>query len=359
MSKKLFLLILSSAFLIINSNAQEWSPPGTDFAFTANCFTEYKGELYAGSKYWTDYPCIFKLTDSKWEIVGKGILPAFAEVKCMAVYKDELYVGGVFETAGGKRAISIARWDGNEWHDVGGGIDGWDKKVNTMAVYDDELYIGGSFKSAGGKLANCIAKWNGKTWSAVGTGLTGPPKAFIVYKGELYAGGDLISTTGKSAAVCTRLNNIGRWNGKEWLPVGPLGKATLDAKYAFAIYKDELYVTGYHGEINGKTGHRLTKWDGTKWSVIKGMEGLIYAIAVYNDELYVGGQMGLAGTKKIKDIAKWNGTEWFALKGGVSDDVYTLFPYKDELWVTGFFREVDEKNIKYMAKYKEEIKDEE
>lgn len=355
--KKIFLFLLASATMglsSLNSNAQTWSSPGTDIAFAAKCFVVYNDELYAGFNCVGEHHGVLKLAGPKWENVGSGVLPSSAYVNSLVVYKGELYAGGWFTNAGNKTVKSIARWNGKEWNDVGGGIIGFDQKVNTMAVYKDELYVGGSFKNAGGKLTYCIAKWNGKTWSTVGTGLTGPPKELIVYKDELYAAGDLISTVGPSKSVTTRLNNLGKWDGTKWSPVGPLGKATLDVNYTFSIYKDELYVSGYVGEINGKTDHTIAKWDGTQWSNVgKGLHGRIYSSIVHNDELYVGGDLSVEGNKTEKFIAKWNGTEWSSLKGSVDDDVHTLFSFNNELWVTGIFYEAGGQKIKNMAKYKE------
>ena len=91
-------------------------------------------------------------------------------VYASAVYDDgsgeALYAGGWFESAGGVAANRIAKWDGAEWSALAGpsgvGVTG---VVYSLAVYDDgsgeALYAGGMFASAGGVWANSIARWDG------------------------------------------------------------------------------------------------------------------------------------------------------------------------------------------------------
>src|SRR5262245_55766850 len=47
------------------------------------------------------------------------------------------------------------------------------------------LYVGGVFTTAGGVFATNIAKWNGSTWSAIGSGINGEVGALLVVGNEL------------------------------------------------------------------------------------------------------------------------------------------------------------------------------
>src|ERR1041385_6183779 len=102
-----------------------------------------------------------------WSNVGTGVggvpAPTIPSVFGMAVYNDELYVGGYFGTAGGKPARNIAKWDGIRWDTVGAGFD---DAVEPVIVYNNELYAGGHFDSSGHTVVNHIAKWNGSKWIA-------------------------------------------------------------------------------------------------------------------------------------------------------------------------------------------------
>jgi len=158
-----------------------------------------------------------------WSEVGGGLSPSTSRVDAIHVYKNELYVGGGFGTAGGINAVSIARWDGTNWDSVGSGMIG---SVKCFAIYNDTLYVGGSFGIVGG-IPNTalIAKWDGTNWSEVGGGAVYGAvleiNALAVYKGELYAAGKYNSIGGIS------VNRIARWDGSSWKDVGGGGSGCL------------------------------------------------------------------------------------------------------------------------------------
>jgi hypothetical protein len=152
----------------------------------------------ADDKYWKD---IFK-TD---ELTGT--------VK--ALVKDSagnLYVGGLFTTAGGNPASNIALWNGSAWSTLGTGLSkvpGPGPSVNALAVYGTNLYVGGTFTFYDGDTAkvNNIAKWDGTKWSALGSGVDATVSALtVVGPGNLFAGGQFALAGGKSSAF------IGQWN---------------------------------------------------------------------------------------------------------------------------------------------------
>ena len=55
-----------------------------------------------------------------------------------------LYVAGLFTSAGGTAATAIARWDGSRYHAVGAGLDG---QVHALEQFDGKLYAGGQFRT--------------------------------------------------------------------------------------------------------------------------------------------------------------------------------------------------------------------
>ena len=52
-----------------------------------------------------------------------------------------------------------------------------------------DLYAGGCFTTAGGSAANNIAKWNGSSWSPLGSGMNGAVYALAVSGSDLVCGG--------------------------------------------------------------------------------------------------------------------------------------------------------------------------
>lgn len=100
-------------------------------------------------------------------------------VEALAIFDDgsgpSLFAGGGFTVAGGVPANRVARWDGTAWAALEGpGGNGLDDRVQALATFESgtgpALYAAGELESAGGKLANRIAKWDGVNWTA----LSGP-----------------------------------------------------------------------------------------------------------------------------------------------------------------------------------------
>jgi hypothetical protein len=119
-------------------------------------------------------------------------------IYAMTVYKNELYVGGRFTTAGGVSAHNIAKWNGTAWSALGEGtaknVSYGDSAVFCLTTYHDTLYAGGYFDKAGGLNTPRIAKWDGAAWHAVTDSTYGFMgqwiKCMAVYKDKLFVGGD-------------------------------------------------------------------------------------------------------------------------------------------------------------------------
>jgi hypothetical protein len=80
--------------------------------------------------------------------------------------------------------------------------------VDSLVVYNGDLIAGGVFTSAGGQIANNIARWNGSYWQPLGSGLGGPDAqaaALIVYDDELITTGTITLAGGNPAS------RIARW----------------------------------------------------------------------------------------------------------------------------------------------------
>jgi hypothetical protein len=136
---------------------------------------EYKGELYAGGTFENDsgkfVTGIKRWNGEKWNDVGTGVM---GMVTTLAVYNNELYASwsrmSIEDTC-----FAIGRWNGKTWAKVGAGINnphvidslGLSKRdyIETRAVYStviykNELYIAGLFFTAGNIPAKAIAKWS-------------------------------------------------------------------------------------------------------------------------------------------------------------------------------------------------------
>ncbi len=152
-----------------------------------------------------------------------------------------------------------------QWAPTFGGTQAVNNTVEAMTVFDDgngpALYAGGSFTTAGGVTVNNIAKWNGSSWSPLGSGTNGLVRALAVFDDgdgpALYAGGFFTSAGGAPA------NYIAKWDGKSW---SPLESGLNDWVGALEVFDDgsglgpALYVGGFFTEADGVPADRIAVW---------------------------------------------------------------------------------------------------
>src|SRR3989449_366877 len=221
----------------------------------------------------------------------------------------ELYAGGDFTKIGTNTAMAnFAKFKDSTstWSAVGSpALNG---TVYALAVYKGELYVGGLFTTAGGAVADRIMKWNGSAYSIVGstTPLNLNPTALGVYNNELYIGGQFTNAAGITGA-----NSIAKWNGTTWSIVGS-PSALANNVQALAAYCGDLYVGGTFTTAAGIPGaDRIVKWDGTNYSIVGGataISSFVNALGVYKGSLYVGGIFTSAGgNTNANGIAEWVG----------------------------------------------------
>jgi hypothetical protein len=260
---------------------------------------------------------------SVWSAVGNigGVVNALAvfDEDGAGANPPRLFAGGDF-------ASRIARWNGSTWTALGSGIN--NGSVTSLAVYDNQLYVGGTFADAGGiAAADFLARWNGTTWSAVqsgGSGVNGSVYALYVFDRdgagptppELYVGGAFTTAGGIT------VNRIARWDGGTWSQVGPasdpgFGPTGKRVTSLFGFDNGQgpmLYAGGdFTQSGNGTlTLKRLAKWNPVQnqWLAVgsnsfgNGVDGegtvSVSALAAFDDgvtglSLYAGGSFDSAG----------------------------------------------------------------
>ena len=88
-----------------------------------------------------------------------------ANVFSLAKLGGYVYACGVFTNAGGSVITrNIARWDGAHWEALGSGIGNeaisGASRVAALAVWGNDLFVGGIFETAGVSDSEYIARWN-------------------------------------------------------------------------------------------------------------------------------------------------------------------------------------------------------
>lgn len=243
--------------------------------------------------------------DVKWDdrFSGPG---ASGDVTTIAIDGSDVYVGGVFQEAGGIPANNIAKWDGTTWSALGSGTNA---RVLAIAVSGSNVFAGGDFFQAGGQTVNFVAMWNGSSWSALGTGVNQAVHSLAVSGSNLYVGGLFSSASGLSAA------GIARWNGSNWFNLAGGINGSINS---IAIRGSEVFVAGIFSQAGVESANNVAVWNGLAWSALgAGVIGGADAVVVVGADVYLGGLFtDLAVT--FKNLARWNGTTWLPVGGGVS-----------------------------------------
>ena len=268
---------------------------------------------------------------SEWDLLA-GFNGVNGIVYSIAIFRDEVYVGGSFGTAGGISVSCIAKWNGVVWNSLGAAQVGG--PVKAMVVMGGELVVAGEFSKIGDVTVGYIAKWNGSRWSTFGTagaiGVDSYVTSLATANGELFVGGIFTKAGGIS------LNRIAKWNGSSWIP---LGEGVNGSVNALAFSGGSLYVGGAFTMAGKTSASRVAVWDGSNWSELSGgTNGVVNALAAApSGTIYVGGSFTTVGNLSAKYIAKWENTQWMSVGSGVSATVKSLRISGSELYVGGDF----------------------
>ena len=325
-------------------------------------------------------------TSQSWNALGAGV---DGPIYCLAVYKNELYAGGRFTTAGDTPAANIARWNGVEWSPLGSGTN---EAVHALFVQGGHLYVGGSFTSCGGVACSYVARWDSINWTPVGSGLNGPVFAIAEYQRTLFIGG------GFSKLGVKPMNRVAAWFGNTWQDVSGGMDSTV---YALKVTdSSELFADLYAGGAFTRSGlsriawyhpayqtWRTTEWEGFDAPVLAfanyrdglvvggsfsfngigssvkhlalrgygfpgGADGDVCALLSEGNDLYVGGVFNRVGPSpglSASHIAKWNGTSWEPLGAGTNDDVLAMAMFHGQLYVGGEFDSAGATRVNHVA----------
>jgi len=308
----------------------QWDSVGNGQPATVNALIEYKGMLYAGGR------SVLACWDGqKWKSLGgiDGTVFAFA------IYNNELYAGGAFDSIGTVEGNGLAKWDGSKWSVV-------DKDtklgyVCALAVYNNELYAGGKFSNVSGMTH--IGRWNGIKWQAVAKGVE-DIWCLCVHNGILCMGGSI--------------GYFALWNGTALIPAKDTYNHMADVE-ALAVYSDKLFG-GFLQPSNEDNLSSQAVWNNGAWNPSAQLvNGYTYALLSYNSMLYAGGAFDMAGKDKASCIAAWNGSNWTTLGKGISGQipgtelaVKTLAVYNGYLYVGGTFSMAGGIPVHNIARYK-------
>ncbi len=250
----------------LNRNTEQWE--ALDDGLNGTIYTlELEGtNLYAGGSFTqsggSSRPRVARWGGSTWTDLGGGIT-AGTIVYDLEVLNGKLYAGGTFSEAGGVTANNIAEWDGSSWEALGTGTTG---RVNTLAKTDSSLYVGGDFESSGGKInGSYISEWvlSNEDWQPLAEGLNDEVQSLFIQDDILFAGGHFTTVQNNELIIGGKkeqLNGIANYDGEKWNAIGSgLSVSTSGSAYVSSINSngDELIVSGYFDRAGNKISNDL------------------------------------------------------------------------------------------------------
>jgi len=333
-------------------NGAAWDSLGSGVSGSGDTTSVYAlsvcgGALLAGG-YFTqaggqDARRVARWVGDAWSGLGSGITGSVEglRVVALACHQDQLIAGGRFDRAGATEVSHIARWDGYAWGGVGDPLpgNGLLGDIQALLQHAGDVVAGGSFTRAGSAEVQHIARWDGANWTSLGDGFCGGPygtsvSALTTYEEDLIAGGDF------HLSGDVEVNNIARWNGSAWGPIGP----GFDGRvFALVTWGGGLIAGGEFSAAGGVGTNGIARWDGAAWSPLgQGIDWYVSALEVYDGDLIAGGQIHTAGGLDVNNIARWDGAAWHPLGEGATfpyggGHVDALTTYQDLLIAGGSF----------------------
>lgn len=282
---------------------------------------------------------------SAWTGVGGGLIDQYSNA--LISFQGDLIAAGYFNFAGGVDGTAkLARWDGISWNSMEAQAESFLSSFWDLEIHDDgsgeALYIAGNYVTLNGQIGlDHIARWDGSTYTFVGGTITGAVPLIVLDVlsadlgdgSHLYAAGRFLNIGGVAA------NNIARWNGAAWEPLGNGLTRTSGFAQGFHMTTfddgtgNALYVGGSFNRINSTdVVSNIAKWDGTTWTPLgDGLDGAVQEVVVFDDgtgeALYALGNFNNSGTTPMPRIAKWNGASWEAVGTGANGNTFAAIIY--------------------------------
>lgn len=307
----------------------------------------------------TGYPAVMRWSAGNWVDASAGATLGLNSMQADGAVlgahdsdgdgRQELFATVTVTQSGVPLAVNMARWNGSAWLAADGEappivLDG---RVYSMCESDvdgdgaAELVAAGWLPSATpvGSAPQVVA-FDGGAWSAVGSGFLTGTSSFMnatIYRvgsvavagmsgAELYATGRFTQVGGQAA------DNIARWNGSAWVPVGSglpgAGKGAncalvgldLDADGGQELVGVGSFVVAANGVLN-----RAASWDGRSWGPVGeraptlGLDGRVSQSVVFDHDgdghasIIAGGRFNMAGQIEASQLAAFDGASWQAI----------------------------------------------
>ena len=247
-------------------------------------------------------PAVTRWQGGDWVAVGDELDTAGPAadpvVYTFATYQGDLVMGGCFESSGATTLDGVARWNGAAWVPIGAGFDSlrftcnpsqtWNQLngIHKLLPVGSDLYAGGSIFE--GADLNGIARWDGANWNTVGNGATnGVVFDLAEIGGDLFVGGTITTVDN----FTTPVNRIAMWDGAAWDDLNggvDVGNGVFEGVYALETIGSNLYAAGSFTTAGGVAVNNIARWDGATWHPLgTGLNDTVFGMEVVGTDLYV------------------------------------------------------------------------
>jgi hypothetical protein len=286
-----------------------------------------------------------------WENVGTQGITSGQNGRALIEWDGKLVMAGKFTELEGASIKNIGIWDGSSWSELGDGIQG---DVRCMAIYNGELYIGGNISQNGLLTTDLpsVCKLSNGVWVGVSDeNVVGIADDMMVWDGALYVVSNDWSLP----------NKIIKYDGASWTQVGgDVGQYGDNHSIACVdTFNNELYIGGRFADLGIGGANRIAKLNGNNWESVgfptSGVEnniikGWVNDLISFNGKLFAGGSIfdftGGGGTDKPR-LASYDGTTWtgYPFDQNNVGEVNTLLEYDNVLYVGGEFGHWEQSEI--------------
>ena len=135
----------------LNSNVLAMAVIGTNL-YVAGYFTNAGGIAASQIAEWNG---------ANWSALGSGVV-GNGTVQALTAIGTNLYAGGTFTNMGGVSANRVAKWNGAAWSALGSGViqSALSRSASALCSSGNDLYAGGLFQTAGNKASFDVGHWN-------------------------------------------------------------------------------------------------------------------------------------------------------------------------------------------------------
>lgn len=231
-------------------------------------FRIINGELYAigAFSYVDSHLCkgLAKRVGNEWQPVGdmSDFTDASMIVGDVIEYQGNLVITGAGLNIAGSPGHGVAIFDGIQWEILGPGIEGTWGNGRCLAIYQNELYLGGGIHVAEGNVGEGLLKWTGSDFVPVGTGLQNANNQWALNVGAsaFKVRNDLLYISGQFwHAGNVPAYGVATWDGTDFCGFGGMPAIPVDH---FDFYRDTLYVSTFH-TADGMPVNCVAKYVGT------------------------------------------------------------------------------------------------